>query len=78
MTVESGEAFDTVGLESTPVATIGGDDHGGLKVSERLDLLQRCTVLTHVDNGVLRSLGVETAVSCVALDAPGLRVDSDH
>lgn len=63
-----GEGLDTVGVETAPVATVRGNDDGGLEISQRLYLLQRVGMLAHIDNLVLCTLGIERPVSSVALD----------
>lgn len=62
------EGLDSIGVEAAPVGTVRGNNDGGLKMSQRLDLIQRLGVLSHIDDLVLSSLGIERPVRSIALD----------
>lgn len=73
----SSERVNFVGSESAPVV-FPSDDNGGLKITERLRLIERLPVLSHVDDFVLDALGIEHPVGGIALNTGGLRQNFDH
>lgn len=71
------ERIDLVGPKTAPVV-IPGDDYRRLQMSERLSLLERLPVLSHVDDFVLDALGIEHPVGGITLNASGLRQNFYH
>lgn len=75
---DSSEGVDLVRPESAPVVPVVGDANRRLEMAERLRLIERLPVLSHVDDFVLDALGIEHPVGGIALNTGGLRQNFDH